>query len=54
MLEYLDRLVSVDVPNDHETIGTYRKQIWRAGIFWTPVYLEDVGLVKVVPLLVWL
>ena len=52
MLKYLERLVVVDVPNDYQAICTNREEVGRAGILRTPVYLKDVRLMKVVPLLV--
>lgn len=51
MLQDLDRLVEVDVPDYDQAISADREEVVTRGILGTPIYFEDVRLVEVVPLL---
>ena len=50
MVEDLDGLVEVDVPNGDHAVGAHREQVGRRGIFRGPVHLENVTVMEIVPL----
>ena len=49
MLQDLNRLVPVDVPDDDGAVGRDAQQIVRGRILVRPVDVEDVGRVHVAP-----
>ena len=49
----MNGLIEIDVPDDHEAVCAHREQVRRRWVLGAPVYLKDVGLMEVVPFLVW-
>ena len=50
VMQDLNRLVEVYIPNCDHAICTHREQIWRGSILGRPVDFEYITVVKIIPL----
>jgi hypothetical protein len=53
VLKDLDWFFRVDIPNHNNAISAHRQQVRTLWVFGTPIYIKDVLLMIVVPLLKW-
>jgi len=53
VLKNLYRFIKVYIPDNYKTISTHREQVWWGWVFGTPIDLEYIRLMKVVPFFDW-